>query len=197
MRIVEKQEHNKQILILDSAEKIFSQVGYDTATLDEIASGAGVAKGTIYLYFSNKQDLFISLIESRLEQFLTLIQNRLTPVKAVEDWLKLLIVTEVKFIKQHAGLIDPMFQSLVSRPLEFQERVRAIRKKLEVWISENFAKRVDANFNLDPQLTMNMIFGAVNSLVINKLETNQVLDADQLAVFVMNLVMPGINQNNN
>ncbi len=48
--------------ILEAAFVEFSRNGYATTTLDQIAEGAGVTKGTIYVYFESKEHLFISMV---------------------------------------------------------------------------------------------------------------------------------------
>ena len=48
--------------ILEAAFAEFSRNGYATTTLDQIAERAGVTKGTIYVYFENKEHLFISMV---------------------------------------------------------------------------------------------------------------------------------------
>ncbi len=60
-------EEKKIEKVLASAEQIFSKKGYRAATMAEIASVAGVAEGTIYSYFKNKQDLLFSLPKKRIE----------------------------------------------------------------------------------------------------------------------------------
>src|SRR5499433_1304416 len=59
---------DKRERILVAAERIFAQHGFFAARVSEIAKEAGVADGTIYLYFKNKDDLLISLFESRMER---------------------------------------------------------------------------------------------------------------------------------
>jgi AcrR family transcriptional regulator len=49
--------------IIKSALKIFAQKGFYKTTVDDIARSTGVAKGTVYLYFKDKQDLYIATIE--------------------------------------------------------------------------------------------------------------------------------------
>lgn len=51
-------------LILECAEKIFSQKGYYETQVSDISDMAHVAKGTVYQYFKNKESLFVSLIEN-------------------------------------------------------------------------------------------------------------------------------------
>jgi TetR/AcrR family fatty acid metabolism transcriptional regulator len=58
----------KRDRILDAAETIFARHGFFAARVSEIAKEAGVADGTIYLYFKSKDDLLISLFERRMKQ---------------------------------------------------------------------------------------------------------------------------------
>jgi TetR/AcrR family transcriptional regulator, fatty acid metabolism regulator protein len=59
---------DKRERILAAAERIFARHGFFAARVSEIAKEAGVADGTIYLYFKSKDDLLISLFESRMRQ---------------------------------------------------------------------------------------------------------------------------------
>lgn len=59
---------DKRERILEAAERIFARHGFFHARVSEIAREAGVADGTIYLYFKSKDDLLISLFESRMER---------------------------------------------------------------------------------------------------------------------------------
>jgi len=59
--------------ILDSALSLFCHKGYAATTLDQVAKNAGVSKGTLYLYYANKEELFRSMVRELLiplvEQF--------------------------------------------------------------------------------------------------------------------------------
>ena len=59
---------DKRERILAAAERIFARHGFFAARVSEIAKEAGVADGTIYLYFKSKDDLLISLFENRMTQ---------------------------------------------------------------------------------------------------------------------------------
>ncbi|MBX3162639.1 MAG: TetR/AcrR family transcriptional regulator [Deltaproteobacteria bacterium] len=59
---------DKRARILAAAERVFARRGFFAARVSEIAKDAGVADGTIYLYFKNKDDLLISLFEARMTQ---------------------------------------------------------------------------------------------------------------------------------
>ncbi|MBI5606054.1 MAG: TetR/AcrR family transcriptional regulator [Deltaproteobacteria bacterium] len=54
--------------IQEAAKKVFIKKGFQRATIDEIANMAGTSKGTVYLYFKNKDDLYVSLMLPGLEK---------------------------------------------------------------------------------------------------------------------------------
>lgn len=54
--------------ILAAARSVFARHGFASATIDEIAEGAGVAKGTVYLYFPSKRDLFLATLREGVTQ---------------------------------------------------------------------------------------------------------------------------------
>src|SRR6266568_1942145 len=58
----------KRERILDAAIKVFAAEGFYNAKVSQIAHEAGVADGTIYLYFKSKDDLLINLFEDRMER---------------------------------------------------------------------------------------------------------------------------------
>ena len=60
--------NDKRERILAAAETVFAKHGFFAARVAEIAKEAGVADGTIYLYFKSKDDLLISLFENRMKQ---------------------------------------------------------------------------------------------------------------------------------
>ena len=57
------QDPIKRNQILDGAKRCFMSLGFEAAAMNEITSEAGVSKGTIYVYFEDKQDLFKALID--------------------------------------------------------------------------------------------------------------------------------------
>ncbi|WFS62948.1 TetR/AcrR family transcriptional regulator [Pseudodesulfovibrio thermohalotolerans] len=72
-------------VLLDSAGKLFVEKGYESTTMDEIASGAGFAKGTLYHYFSNKAELLLSLREEFDKEVARRIQSHVEKQPA-DDW---------------------------------------------------------------------------------------------------------------
>lgn len=61
-------EPEKRRQILDGAREVFLARGFDAASMGDIAAAAGVSKGTLYVYFENKQKLFAALVAEQCRQ---------------------------------------------------------------------------------------------------------------------------------
>jgi AcrR family transcriptional regulator len=69
LRLVGDEDSSKRRQILDGARKVFMNLGFDGASMGEIARSAGVSKGTLYVYFADKNRLFEAIVEQeQLEQ---------------------------------------------------------------------------------------------------------------------------------
>jgi AcrR family transcriptional regulator len=69
LHLVGDEDSSKRRQILDGASKVFLDLGFDGASMGEIARAAGVSKGTLYVYFADKSRLFEAIVEEEtLEQ---------------------------------------------------------------------------------------------------------------------------------
>jgi AcrR family transcriptional regulator len=69
LRVSGDEDSSKRRQILDGARKVFMDLGFDGASMGEIARAAGVSKGTLYVYFADKCGLFESIVEEeKIEQ---------------------------------------------------------------------------------------------------------------------------------
>ena len=106
MGTAERKAREKQIRhqqILDAAYEVFNQVGFFAATMDQIAERAELAKGTIYIYFKSKEEVYFSLLingQDILINMLTNMQKRKPPPdQLLEETAKTLF----RFYKEHTS----------------------------------------------------------------------------------------------
>src|SRR3954467_8061748 len=89
---------DKRDRILSAAERIFARHGFFAAKVSDVAKEAGVADGTIYLYFKNKDDLLISLFERRMQQVNETLKAATAKVKSPTEQLR-------AFVKAYLQLV--------------------------------------------------------------------------------------------
>jgi AcrR family transcriptional regulator len=90
--------HQRRKAILDAALEEFAARGFAAARLDDVARRAAVAKGTIYLYFRDKESLFQELVRAMLSPLIGAIESaamRELPVRALVELILDTFVTEI------------------------------------------------------------------------------------------------------
>jgi len=88
----EQQRQERAALILGVAQDVFADKGYYDASIDEIASRAGIAKGTVYLHFASKEDLLVALVEQQINGFLARVDQIISERKSVRERLEQILL---------------------------------------------------------------------------------------------------------
>ena len=86
-RRVAGEDPAKREQILDGAKRVFMEQGFEAASMNDITRAAGVSKGTIYVYFENKEDLFGAMIERERRRITETIRHALDTGQPVTDTL--------------------------------------------------------------------------------------------------------------
>src|SRR5436305_10207394 len=90
---------DKRTRIMDAAIKVFAERGFHTATVAEIAKAAGVADGTIYLYFKSKDDLLLRVFDEKMTELLAEARAGLESEPSAPQKLH-------RFIQLHLSLVE-------------------------------------------------------------------------------------------
>jgi TetR/AcrR family transcriptional regulator, mexJK operon transcriptional repressor len=115
--LLEGQTEAKRQQILQGAHAIFMDVGFDVASMEQIAKKAGVSKGTMYNYYANKEALFAALIQSECERLRGKLFGRIDLDKAPEEFLFQL---GVMFLKKTLGSDElNMYRIIVAQSVRF------------------------------------------------------------------------------
>ncbi|WP_369721714.1 TetR/AcrR family transcriptional regulator [Bradyrhizobium sp. LLZ17] len=85
--LVPEEDSSKRRQILDGARKVFMDLGFDGASMGEIARAAAVSKGTLYVYFADKSALFEAILEQEALQHGQVVFN-FDPARDAETTLK-------------------------------------------------------------------------------------------------------------
>ena len=87
--------------ILEAARTVFSQKGFEGATIDAIALAAGVAKGTVYLYFPSKRDLFLASLREGVLALHAEVSERLAGADSCEGKLHAFIAGRFEYFSRN------------------------------------------------------------------------------------------------
>lgn len=104
-RVVKEAEERRQEL-LETAGRLFYEVGYDQASVQAITDAVGVAKGTFYHYFESKEDLLRELTDAQADEIFRSIQTRLETVhEGALDELRSMFAHSIAFKTENRRLM--------------------------------------------------------------------------------------------
>lgn len=167
---------DKEARILAAAVRVFARTGYHGSTMAAVAAEAGVATGTIYLYFERKQDLLVSLFQRHLSDYM----ERCRPLLAAADSgvarLRLLAELHLAFFAEDRELAT-VFQIHIREPDPIlAEGIRPSVAEYFDLIAEVILDGVRAGAferHLDVRLARQVFFGALDEIVTGWLRSKR------------------------
>lgn len=116
--------NDKKQLIVETAVGLFSRYGYSKTSLDDIASTAQIAKGTVYYYFPSKEDLFVNVIQIKANEYFGYLREHLDSVEGFESKIRELMHVPLKYIIEQMPVL---IEGLKNLPFTYQERLLEFR----------------------------------------------------------------------
>ena len=83
--------------ILSAAEGLFSKHGFFKTSMAEIAKVAQFAMGTVYRFFKSKEDIYISLVEAKVEELMSLMEERVSEANTATEKIQAVIKVKLAF----------------------------------------------------------------------------------------------------
>jgi TetR/AcrR family fatty acid metabolism transcriptional regulator len=188
-------KNHKYHQILEAAVKVFARQGFHQSTVAQIAKEAGVADGTIYLYFKNKDDILVQFFSFRAKQVFESFREEVDRAETSSDKLRNLVRRHLaEFQRDRDGAVvyqvethqnsrlaeaqikemSKMYRDLISEIIEQGQQEGTIRKDLYVGLVKRF------------------IIGAVDEVINTWLHSNGEYDLVSMADPLVELFMKGI-----
>lgn len=98
---MDAQREGKFRRILDAAIEAFAESGFHHCQVNKIARLAGVADGTIYLYFKSKEDVLIRVFQERMGDFIAAMSKELSLCKTTEARLRTIVKTHFSYMEEN------------------------------------------------------------------------------------------------
>jgi TetR/AcrR family fatty acid metabolism transcriptional regulator len=186
---------SKRERILRAAVDVFAQHGYFNAKVSQIAKAAGVADGTIYLYFDGKEDVLITIFREYTRNYLHALEQRLANVNRAEERLRIMVRHHLETLGRDKALAavsqielrhSLKFLSLFSQQ-EVADYLNVIRKIVEHGQEEGVFRR-----NVHPQLVAKAIFGVLDEMVTSWMLSEKDYDLPAQSEQVADLILTGL-----
>ena len=157
--------------IIKAAIRVFSEYGYDSAKMEYIAKEAGIGKGTIYEYFTSKDQLFEKIITYSIEQFCRDLKARIEEGETIEEKLVHCSVFNAEFINSHLDLVQVAVEVNLF-PKEMRGFLLDAQAKVQAYYFElvrTAMKKGELRADLNEELAVFCIMGAIEQFCKQRL----------------------------
>lgn len=189
-----KKDRPKYRQIIDAAVVVIAQNGYHQAQVAKIAKQAGVADGTIYLYFKNKEDILISLFEEKMGNFVENIQSKIAGFNTAAEKLLVMVETHFEMLSNdhHLAIVTQLElrQSSIELRLKINDVLKGYLKVVDQILQEGI-ENGEFPETLDVRLTRQMIFGTIDEMITTWVMNEERYDLTALAPKVHQLLLNG------
>lgn len=193
-----KRKGQKYEQIIDAAVKVIAQNGYHHSQVSKIAKEAGVADGTIYLYFKNKEDLLVSLFQDKMGKFIQKIEDELAGEPSIEEKLLVLITMHLSQLQADHSLAIVTQLELRQSNIELRNRINEVLVEYLKLIDTIVLLGIEEGLfsaDLDIRITRQMIFGTIDEVVTNWVMKEHKYELLPLANPVHTLLLKAIRAN--
>jgi AcrR family transcriptional regulator len=183
----EREKLQRRIDIIKAAEKVFFSQGFENSTMEDIANAAELSKGTLYLYFESKEELYLAIMQKSIEilhdLFSKAVQNKkngLMKVKAIGEAFMQFYIQYPDYNEAMLYGHSRLHQQNISATNNCGEH-KLPRKKNKIFIEaiEEGIQDGSMRKNLDPVKTALLLWG--ESLGIMQLVTTQKETLEKIA----------------
>lgn len=183
--------------IFYSAIKVFSNNGYNGATMDEIASSAGVAKGTLYYHFKSKEDIFKYIITEGVNIMKNEIDEATNKEKSALEKLKAVCRVQLSLIYRNRDFFKVIASQLWGKELR-QLELRDIMKSYIIHIEEFVKDAMEAgSIKKGNSLFVSYAFlGTLCSVSLYEVVNKENDDINNSIESLMNYILNGIGLKN-
>jgi AcrR family transcriptional regulator len=188
----------RSLEIIEAARTVFAAKGFNNATMDDIAEAAGVAKGTVYLYFPSKREIFLETFRQGTLALQEEVARNMAAEADTEGKIRAFIRTRLDYSERNRGFIRiyyTEFNNMLIHPApvqqEFQDlynrQAHALARVIEDGIERKQVRRMDA------PAAARFIYDSTRGFIAQRLLGWSASSVEEDANFVFEVIWKGIS----
>ncbi len=186
--------------IIAAAIPLFAQKGFHSTTLDDIALNSEFGKGTIYNYFTNKEEIYSKILENVIADNLKLLQECDSAFKSFEDFIKNYTTSIIRYCVENKHAFQLWVREVAHLSIEkvdFQwENLTVSMKQMSEILMKRFQQAINKNevIKVEPlhlvSLYQHIVYPFINHLLICRNE--EAIDSEKESNFLLTVLLNGI-----
>lgn len=193
-------KEKKRERMLEVAADLFSKKNYHEVMMDDVARLTNVAKGTVYNYFSSKEELYFTIMSSKLGHLNSSLKNKIESEVSVIDSLHTYVIHLYMFMIKYQSFFLMYQKEYMNAQNEFCDELRVMNDELKSILSdviykgknENQFRDIDESFAV--KIVLGSVFGAVQRGIENKYTSDKLVEErEKLFEFVLHGLYSGFD----
>ncbi len=194
--ILEKKRDSKKNIkrkkIIDSASNLFSRNSYHEVMMEDVAKMSGIAKGTVYTYFSSKEELYFSIMRLRMEKLTTSLKEKIKDETSRVDSLHSFVIHLYMFMMKYRDFFLMYRKESLNAENELCSELVALEKELKSLLagiiesgkSENLFRNIETDFAVD--IILGSVYGTIHRGIENySPEEKLIIEREKVFDFIM------------
>lgn len=166
-KMMESSFELKQTILLETAAKLFSEKGFDAVRISDITEELGMGKSTFYIYFKNKEELFLSCIDKL--SILSIPKETWKELKEEDDFFKkqaIRMIGTIKAFQNYSGMINMSRQYSRSKRKNLASKAKKAIRILADALENDIVKAQKKKQirNVDSDILSHMILGMLEGI---------------------------------
>ncbi|TQR19868.1 TetR/AcrR family transcriptional regulator [Psychrobacillus vulpis] len=190
-----KKDKPKYRQIIDAAIIVIAENGYHQSQVSKIAKQAGVADGTIYLYFKNKEDILISVFEEKMDMFADNLKEIVKEDASASEKLYKMIENHFTVLSSNHHLATVTQLELRQSNLALRQKINAVLKNYLIFLDEILTEGIEngeLDNRIDIRLARQMVFGTIDETTTTWVMNEYKYDLVNLTEKVHRLLFNGL-----
>ncbi|MCF8566065.1 TetR family transcriptional regulator [Alicyclobacillus tolerans] len=190
-----RRDEAKYQAILEAAVQVMAESGYHHAQISRIARAAGVADGTVYLYFKNKEDILVSLLRQTIGQIVEKGREQVRSQETAEDKLRSLVSLYFRELGSDWKLAMVTQVHLRQVDANIRREIGNIMKPFYNALDDIVQQGVEEKLfrpSVNYRIARRMIFGTMDETVTAWVLSGQKYDLASLAEDVVDVLLHGL-----
>ena len=192
-----KAKDSRRHSIVEAAVQIFSQKGYHRTRVQDITNALGISTGTFYIYFGNKRDLFVEVID---HVFRTILGEAAKAIVAEEDIQKRMVLRGRVFYENYSKyneILNQLRAEMAGEDKWPQEKIKKAYHDLTRPVIKDIQKGIDSGVyrKMDPDLLAYALTGIIEVMSLRMMIDNKYTFEDIMA-FVVDFTMKATTPEN-
>ncbi|MBN2364523.1 MAG: TetR/AcrR family transcriptional regulator [Calditrichaeota bacterium] len=159
-------KRREQIINISAA--LFARKNFHEVRMDEVARECGVAKGSVYNYFSTKEDLYLSIIMCRMESLLELLQHRIDYKQTPLINIRRIVIHMYSFMSKYPHFFQIWYKEKLNCERHSHQKIGRIFHQIRNLLKTALNKGIDGGVihPIQTTITTDLIFGTIDAAVI-------------------------------